>query len=258
MELSSILLAGLALLLLAAGIASIVLQFTRPKLLITMSPSQGDLSVPLNVGNPSQTRDGFLTPAGATFMVYVNCMVQNRTPSLQATNSVVPFRIGNTLQFQLIDGTSTSPPKTVLAIQTQSPSGAKIEEIPLEPFPQQKWVHVAIVREGRRYTVYYNGKVVGSSRTQFYPSINSSQLSFGSSSMLRGEFVGPKVIPTAIRESEVLAEVEETSDTRYEPYKPIDWSSLVPKLGCPDGIFCASVSTTEAISPLKQWSTPYA
>ena len=258
MELSSILLAGLTLLLLAAGIASIVLQFTRPKLLVSLSPSQGDLSVPTNVGTPSQTRDGFFTPAGATFMVYLNCMVLNRTPTLQTANRIVPFRIGNTLQLQLIDGTPQTPPKTVLAIQTQSPTGATIEEIPLEPFPQQKWVHLVIVREGRRYTVYYNGNVVGSSRTKFYPSINSSQLSFGNPSMLRGEFVGPKVIPTAIHQSELVAELKETSDTRHEPYKPINWSSLVPQLGCPGGIFCASVSTAEAISPLKQWSSPYA
>ncbi len=258
MELSSLLLAGLALLLLAAGIASAVLKFTRPKLLMDLSPSLGDLSVPTTVGYPTQTRDGFLIPAGATFMVYLNCVVQNRTPSLQAANRVVPFRIGNTLQLQLVDGTSQSPPKTVLAIQTQSPQGAIIEEIPLESFPQQKWVHLAIVREGRRYTVYYNGKVVGSSRTQYYPTINSSQLSFGSNSMLRGESIGPKVIPTAVREDELRAELGETSDTRHEPYRPIDWSAMFPTLGCPGGIFCASVSTAEAVNPLKQWSSPYA
>jgi hypothetical protein len=152
-------------------------------------------------------------------------------------------------------GNTQSTRKTVLSVKTQGPTPS-YEEILLENFPEQKWVHLTIVREGRRYTVYYNGKIVGSNRTKYFPVINSSQLIFGHEGLL-GNFSNPKIAPLPFREHEIIAEMNSTTTTRNVPNTPFfDFSFL--NFGCPDGIFCTSTSSVPSSDPLKIWKTPYA
>lgn len=50
---------------------------------------------------------------------------------------------------------------------TSTTSVKYMETIALPPLPLQKWVMITIVREGRRYDVYYNNQLVLSKKTDF-------------------------------------------------------------------------------------------
>ena len=232
----------------------IIFYFIRPILLTELSPNSGSLSSPIRVGTISDMRNGFFTPSGATIMVSVYLDAVSKTTNLINTGRSI-LRIGDSIGITLIPGNTQSPRKTVLSVKTQSQTNS-YEEILLENFPEQKWVHVTLVREGRRYTVYYNGKIVGSNRTKFFPVINSSQLILGYTGLL-GEFSNPKIAPVPLREHEILAEMKSTTNTRRVPNSPyFDFSFL--NFGCPDGIFCNSTSSGPSSDPLKIWKTPYA
>jgi len=235
-------------------IIMLIFYFIRPVLLIKLSPKSGSLSSPTRVGTISDTRNNFFTPAGATIMtsVYLNAM--SKTKNLINAGRTI-LRIGDTLGIVLLPGNTQTPRKTVLLVQTQGPTNS-YEQILLENFPEQKWVHVTLVREGRRYTVYYNGKIVGSNRTKYFPVINSSQLILGYPGLL-GEFSNPKIAPMPFREHEIVNEMNSTTNTRNAPYMPyFDFSFL--NVGCPGGIFCTSTSSGPSSDPLKIWKTPYA
>jgi hypothetical protein len=221
-----------------------------------LSPKVGSLSNPTNVGNIADVRDSFLAPPGATFHVYVFCVVTGKTQSIGPTQEPINIlHMGNVLQLQILPGGVSGSPKTRLRIQTQN-NPNNFEYIPLKDFPQQKWVQLAIVREGRRFTVYYNGEVIGSQRTLNYPVINSSQLKLGDT-RLRGEFVRPIITPTPMRIEEIQNDLRDSSDTREVPYKPTTFGDIFTKLGCPSGLFCFSTSKAPSNNPLKMWQSPY-
>ena len=181
--------------------------------------------------------------------------MNNKTPTIGQDDPIRILQLGNSLQLQLTqkDGVYT----TKLAIRTQG-SSTETEYIKLIDFPEQRWVHLAIVREGRRYTVYYNGKIVGTDRTKYFPTINSSQFIIGDN-RLNGFFALPKMIPTGYHSDEINNDLKKTSNTRYEPYMPPESSaSIFPSLGCPSGILCFSTSSQPTLNPLKIWKTPYA
>jgi hypothetical protein len=244
------------MLLIATLIAYTILNLTRPNMSSALSPKVGPLSNPTNVGNIADVRDSFLVPPGATFSVYVFCVVTNKTQTIGPTQEPINiFQMGNVIQLQILPGGASGSPKTRLRVQTQNNSNV-YEDIPLKDFPQQKWVQVTVVREGRRFTVFYNGEVIGSGRTLNYPVINSSQLKLGDA-RLRGEFVRPIITPTPMRVEEIQSDLKDSSNTREEPYKPTTFGDIFSKLGCPSGLFCFSTAKQPTNNPLKMWQSPY-
>ncbi len=259
--LSSLLVAVLLVVLVVSFILYFILSNARPAILNGLNPQAGFMNSAVKVGSIDDTRNKFLVPAGSTLSVYIFCSVNNKTQSIGGdSDSAIPIlQMGNTVQFQILPGGVSMPSKTQLVVRTQG-STAQTETIQLPEFPQQKWVQLVIVREGRRYTVYYNGKVVGSQRTQYFPVINSSQLLIGDK-RLRGEFSFPKIAPVPMRIEEIQQELSETSNTRYEPHVKASYTSpslFSIKFGCPNGVFCFSTSSPPTSDPLKTWRTPYA
>lgn len=235
-----------------------ILQNSRPVLLYGLSPNMGSLQTVTKVGGVEDARSGFLTSPSGTLSSYIFLNGNSKTASSVPSSAAIPLlKLGSTFQFQLLPGGASTAPSAQLAIQTQGPEGIQTETLSVESFPQQKWVHLAIVREGRRYTVYYNGTIVSSQRTTYFPVVNSNAIEIGDAKLI-GQFVYPKVAPIAMSQTEIQSDIRSTSDTRYEPYLPTGTLSLPSfQLGCPNGLFCFSTNTPPT-SPLKVWSTPFA
>jgi len=252
MNLSSILIVVLVIAGLCIAISLVVLRSLRPSILESLSPNTGKLNKINNIGTASQARDLFMAPSMGTLTVYIYSETNSKTVVVGNSEPLRILQLGNAVQLQVTQGSGS----TKLVVRTQG-SVVQNEYIPLKDFPEQKWVHLAIVREGRRYTVYYNGKVAGSSRTQYFPTINSSQFSIGDD-RLRGSFAFPKLAPTAYRIEEINKELSTTSDTRHKPYLDATTQNFFSFFTCPNGVFCFSTTSQPTLDPLKLWKTPYA
>ena len=258
MALSTILLAALVALLIALLISWSVLSTARPAVLQSLQPVSGSLQSVQRIGSFRDARDNFLTPPGATLLVYVYCAINSKTASVIPDRANIPLvSIGNVMRLILLPGGASTPPQTQLAIRTQGTTTGT-ELIDLAPLPMQQWVQIAIVREGRRYTVYYNGKVVASERTQNNPVINSSELSIGHP-QLAGEFALPRLAATPMSLDEINYDLQQTADTRHKPYIPTQFSvpGFFNLFSCPGGLFCFTTTTPPTGSPMKMWATPY-
>jgi hypothetical protein len=252
MNLSSIVLVIVAVAGICIAITVAILYSLRPSILEGLSPKSGKLSSQTSIGDPSQARDLFMAQPTGTLTVYIHCESNSKTAIVGNQQPLRILQLGSSVQLQVTQGTGL----TKLIVRTQGQT-IQNESIPLKAFPEQKWVHVAIVREGRRYTVYYNGKIAGSSRTQYFPTINTSQFFVGDE-RLRGMFAFPKLAPTAYTLDEINKELRTTSDTRHKPYLDQTTSNFFSFFTCPNGIFCFSTSSQPRLNPLKRWKTPYA
>ena len=137
------------------------------------------------------------------------------------------------------------------------------EIVELPPIPKQKWVCIALLREGRRFDVIYDNKMAASKRLEHYPkTTTSSPLSVGFEG-LDGKVV--HVIANSTRLSP--AEVEririsyvDTNNTVPEENKinmslPVTAINIVTQ--CPSGLPCEPV-TKPPTNQLLRWDTPYA
>lgn len=137
-----------------------------------------------------------------------------------------------------------------------------ITSVPLPPISNQKWTHVAIVRDSRRITIYYNAKVVYS---DILPSLlnNGAILQFGtndSNNIISGNFTNVNVSTTVKSIEELRALMNALSDTNGLPYNASTYSfpllsdifslSYFPKI--------PTVSLSPSVPPPgTKWNTQY-
>ena len=167
-----------------------------------------------------------------------------------------------------------------------SASQKYIETLTLPPIPLQKWTMISVAREGRRFDVYYDDRIVLSQKTMYMPVSNISNSNFkgitSGSNGLVGHIALANVYNYRLSSQNVNALYKEYADTRGRPYvaatkvNPAGTSdvaglnpeftsgmtlgSFIPNVSSfnlcpPEG--CFSAPAIKPASPLYDWSTQY-
>jgi hypothetical protein len=130
----------------------------------------------------------------------------------------------------------------------------------LPPIPKQKWVFIAILRDGRRFDVIYDNKIVASHRLEFYPVIISSPLTVGGTG-LDGKVIHVMVNSKRLNPYDIERERVARVDTNNMVLEANQIDTSLPGLKlfarCPPGLPCDPI-TTPPQNNLVQWNTPYA
>lgn len=227
--------------------------YKREAKLAIVNDATIDLSKTVNVMTSDQSMKLLQTVNGSTFICLMKLTAMNRTSSLN-NPYVSMLSIPGVWSLDLSTSMGNSKvPAARLAIQTvKSDGGSLLEVLELPSIPMQKWVQIAILREGRRFDVVYNNQVVGSISCKFYPAIQTSPLKAGNSSII-GVMGFSQAAARRLTFDEVEGARKALTDTRGAP--AMDGFRL-PKFGCPGGLFC--MTQAQPSNPYKQWSSPYA
>jgi len=231
----------------------------RPSSIQSLTPTNGRLSVNTKIATASQVNTLFQSPSSATFSVYIYLEPSQRTSSISPSTSsdLQPlFSVGTSLVLELLPpGTTTTPVARLKVLTSSRVNNYEYIEFPYPP--TQEWVLVSVVRDSRRFTIYYNDTPIVTQLTNKYPVITTSLLSIGSPK-LNGEFAFPMLYSSARSIQDIQDYLKSTADTRGKPILPISWSMILPSFSCPGGIFCPSMNVPPVNNPLKVWSSPYA
>jgi hypothetical protein len=154
------------------------------------------------------------------------------------------------MSFPLVNGQES---KTSPKVQTTYE-----ETIPLPEIPLQKWTFVTVAREGRRFDVYYNGKLVASKRTQYLVDTRSG---FGpiiaGDPSLTGKIALVESFPQKLSEHEVMEKYKANSDTTGKPNLPDTFNVMDYLPNCKGGD-CVKLPALRPASPLLDWQVQYA
>jgi len=138
-------------------------------------------------------------------------------------------------------------------------SDGNTEIIDLPPIPKQKWVYIAILREGRRYDIIYDQQIVTSHRLINFPEVIISPLTVGNSN-LSGKFIHIKVNTKRLTPNEIEKERLVHVDTNNMVVDVDTIQSLFPSISvfgqCLPGLPCDPI--TKPNNNLLEWDTPYA
>lgn len=154
-----------------------------------------------------------------------------------------------------------------------SASQKYIETISLPDVKLQKWTYITIARDGRRFDIYYNDKLVVTQKTAYMPVTNitaGNMSGITSGSSIDGQIALITIFNTRLSKSQVEANYATYADTRgmpfvnsssntilYSPTISTNISSYIPKIDfCPNG-GCLNPPAIQPPSALYKWTPTY-
>ena len=224
-------------------------------------PALTPLSEKKDIVMPDVTQKTLLGNNGGTIMGMFNFMNGDRTANY--TNNYIPFlQIANNWYLEISNAPNDKQHTSArLRVRTAAQGSATHDEmIELPPIPKQKWIFIAVMRDGRRFDVIYDNKIVASQRLKQYPVVISSPVSIGNKGL---DGAAIHIITNGTRLSP--ADIERTHLTLVDTNKlvlesnPINLSLPMISLfaECPSGLPCNPV-TRPPVNQSLTWSTPYA
>ncbi len=221
-----------------------------------VAPDMFQLNEAKQVYDSYNTQIDLLKSSSASILAFVNVQYGDRTGNANPkVNALLPLiNIDGALTFEV------SPDSAQLRVVRVKPGETSTEVIPVPPLPMQKWVMIAILRDGRRFDIMYNDQIVASHRLEYYPKVISNPLRVGDKKML-GSAVNVIVAPYRMTPSEVIREMRHLSDTTGTPVATTPRLQLppIPSLGlrsvCIPGIPCNGVTQAPS-DQLKAWYSP--
>lgn len=132
------------------------------------------------------------------------------------------------------------------------------ETFALPELPYQKWTMITLAREGRRFDIFYNDKLVVSKRTQhvFDSSLATGQIVAGDS-MLYGRIGFVKVFNYKMMLAEVQSLYASQADTTGQPSLPEPTRDFASLFTLCEGGSCFSGPAFRPASPMFDWATRY-
>lgn len=224
------------------------------------------LSAPKQIATAEMTQQTLLEKGSSTVMGFFNLQQGDRTikyiDKLRPDEYTPIIYVANNWSFEISQGPGgVLDTNARLRVTTKDGSGTATEQImDLPSLPKQKWVCIAILRDGRRFDVMYDNKIVASQRLQNYPVIISNPLRIGNKK-LSGSAIHVIIADHRLTPTEVDRERLKYVDTNNMVIESNAISISFPNIRlfsqCPPGLPCDPV-TKPPRNNLLQWKTPYA
>lgn len=222
------------------------------------------LSKKVQVITNEELKGPWTSSSGSSVIFYINPTLRDRTA--QSGNEYANvIQIASKQSFQLLvapdagRGLNMAPAR--LEIFVKGYDNPEYAEIP--NFPLQRWTAVVIVKNGRKFNIYLNGRIAVSHTCTAMPDFDETQPLTIGDPRLDGTLSLLSLAPYAMKTNEVRELIKGAVDTNGKPYMPFTLMSIfkpfmpsIPNIGpwCPGG----NCINPKRAGPLEQWSSPYA
>jgi len=254
----------LAVLVILYGIYYGISYLLLPKPINRIGAEQIDLSQTVQVISSEQLNNTWNATSGSTLAFNIMPQILDRT-SVSGNEYATIIQIGSKQKFKLMvapdagRGYSTAP--AILEVFVKGSDKPEMIEIPNVPL--QRWTSVVIVKIGRKFNIYINGKISVSHMCTAMPDFDQTQPLRVGTPRMSGTIALMSLASYPMKTNEVRDLVDSMVGTDGKPYLssgisiiPIPTINIsgIPFIGCPGGN-CNSVTKP---GPMEQWSSPYA
>lgn len=148
----------------------------------------------------------------------------------------------------------------LLKIKTGQGAGQRnVESVPLPAIPLQRWTIITIVKEGRRFDVFYGAKLVSSKLLEFTPITNESAPGwFAGNPKWKGKIGFFNIVSGSWSTSDVEADVSSIVNRRGIPFytEAITFEDLDLTSPCIFG-GCGTLPQVKPANPFQFWNVQY-
>ena len=226
-----------------------------------MLPKITPLNKKTKVVDPEEAQKRLIGSAGCTVLGFFKLQNGDRTSKFTDQYTSL-MEIPENWYLEIAPSPLENKPTSArLRVRVKDNDSIKTETIDLPSIPRQKWIMIAVMRDGRRFDVMYDNKLMMSHRLKNYPVIISGPLNVGNKG-LDGSVA--HVIINDRRMNPLEVERERTSyvDTNnvviedHDLYVSFPTPTIKLFSECPPGFPCNPVSRPPK-NNLLAWESPY-
>jgi len=238
-----------------------------PKQVNQIGADEVNISTLAQVVNSEDLNNAWNSTSGSTLVFSIFPDIVDRT-SVSGNEYATVIQIGSKQNFNMLvapdagRGYSTAP--AVLEIYEKGITDPKIVEIP--NIPLQRWTHVAIVKNGRKFNIYINGKLTISHMCTAMPDFDSTQPLRVGTPRMKGTIAMMSLASYPMQTNEIRDLYSSTTASDGSP-NTVGKIPILPSFNinsltsyftfCPGGN-CANASNPGSPGPMESWSSPYA
>lgn len=246
------------------GIYRLGVYVFTPKTGARIGKEQIDLSKKIQVVASEELKSAWTSTSGSTLAFYIMPIIKDRS-SVSGNEYANVLQIGTKQNFKLLiapdAGRGDVMAPAILEVFVKGSNEPEKIEIPNVPL--QRWTGVAIVKQGRKFNIYINGKLSVSHMCTAMPDFDDTQPLRAGDPRLEGTIGLLSLDPYPLQVADIKALYENTSDNSGKPYISSGSSFPIPtmgdltailSIGCPGG----NCMTPKQTGPMEQWTSPYA
>lgn len=204
-----------------------------------------------------QLKDTWSSTSGSTLIFYIYPILTDRT-AVSGNEYATIIQIGTKQTFKLLiapdAGRDINMAPALFEVYVKGLDDPEIIEIP--NIPLQRWTSIAIVKLGRKFNIYINGKLTISHMCTAMPDFDETQPLRIGDPRLGGQFAQMSLMGYAMQTNEIRAFIANKQDTEGKPYLSSGIFSFIPTFysWCPGG----NCNLPKKAGALEEWVSPYA
>ena len=206
------------------------------------------------------TQKKILASSGSSVMGFFYLLDGDKTTKVENDFKSI-IKVENNWYLEIAPAPSgTNKVSARLRVNTSNGANKMSEIIDLPSIPKQKWMFIAILRDGRRFDIIYNNEIVTSVILELYPVVISSDLSIGNNG-LNGSVIHVIVNDKRLTPTDIERERASHVNTNNMVLDVDSITVSLPGMNlfaeCPPGLPCDPI-TKPPNNNLLQWKSPYA
>jgi hypothetical protein len=241
-----------------------IAYWVLPKKVNQIGADEVNISTIAQVVNSEDLNTAWNSTSGSTLVFSIFPDIIDRT-SVSGNEYATVIQIGSKQSFNMLvapdagRGYSTAP--AVLEIYEKGVTDSTIVEIP--NIPLQRWTHVAIVKNGRKFNIYINGKLTVSHMCTAMPDFDSTQPLRVGTPRMKGTIAMMMLASYPMQTNEIRDLYSSTTASDGSP-NTIGKIPILPNFNinsltsyftfCPGG----NCENPGSPGPMESWSSPYA
>lgn len=234
-----------------------------PKPIDRIGAEKIDISKLQQIIASEQLKSSWMSTAGSTLVFYISPEISDRT-SISGNEYASIVQIGSKQNFKILvapdAGRGYDMAPALLEVFIKGNSQPEIIEIPNVPL--QRWTSIAIVKQGRKFNIYVNAKLMVSHMCTAMPDFDETQPLRIGDPRLTGEIALMSLASYPMQAPEIQELISNTVDTDGKPILSSGNTLIpIPTMKDIENIFICpggNCTTPKKPGPMEEWSSPYA
>ena len=232
-------------------------KYFLPKYAERIGNEEMDLSQLRQIISSEQLKDTWTSTSGSTLLFYIYPVLTDRT-SISGNEYADIIQIGTKQTFKVLvapdAGRSQTMAPALLEVYEKGLNEPEIIEIPNVYL--QRWSSIGIVKQGRKFNIYVNGKLIVTHMCTAMPDFDETQPLRIGDSRLGGKIALMNLTSYPMQSNDIREFIRKNQDVDGKPYLSSSIFSLIPSMisWCPGGNCDRPMRT----GPLEEWVSPYA